>query len=302
MIGLAHFGQVGLRDGPVRTTSASDMTKLGIGVVNCLRRQKKDQFATPVAASFVIYFTRQLFTTVPYTHSALKQRDVAFEREALPWIDDVYRFALSLTRDESDADDVVQDTFLRAFRSWHTYMPGSDCRRWLFTICRNVFLRSRERSRPTVELDATEVDAATVGSLYSAAVRDGVDDMLARLDLGPAIASALNNVPEPFRSTLIIVDIEDQSYESAAEILGVPIGTVRSRLFRGRRLMQEQLLTYAVDAGFGPRSTVVEHTSNARDSQRGNPSRVPARAQARVGLSRRTPGAGGDGIAASAHR
>jgi RNA polymerase sigma-70 factor (ECF subfamily) len=232
----------------------------------------------------------------------LRQRDEAFEREAIPWIDDVYRFALSLTRDESDADDVVQDTFLRAFRSWHTYMPGSDCRRWLFTICRNVFLRSRERARPTVELDATEVDAATVGSLYSVAVRDGLDEMFARLDLGPAISKALNNVPEPFRSTLIIVDVEDQSYESAAEILGVPIGTVRSRLFRGRRLMQEQLLTHAMDAGFGPRPAAGEHTSNARNSQRGNSGRMPARAQARVGLYRRTPGAGGDSVAAGAHR
>ena len=236
------------------------------------------------------------------THSVSNQRDVAFEREAIPWIDDVYRFALSLTRDESDADDIVQDTFLRAFRSWHTYMPGSDCRRWLFTICRNVFLRSRERARPTVELDATEVDAATVGSLYSLAARDGLDDMYARLDLGPAIASALNNVPEPFRSTLIIVDVEDQSYESAAEILGVPIGTVRSRLFRGRRLMQEQLLTHATDAGFGPRPAGPEQNSYARDAQRSNSARVPARAHARVGLSRRTPSAGGDGIAASAHR
>src|SRR6187397_3379481 len=70
-------------------------------------------------------------------------RDVAFERDALPWLDDVYRFALSLTREESDADDVVQETFLRAYRSWHTFIPGTDCRRWLFTICRNVFLRSR---------------------------------------------------------------------------------------------------------------------------------------------------------------
>jgi RNA polymerase sigma-70 factor (ECF subfamily) len=239
---------------------------------------------------------------VPYTHNALRQRDEAFEREALPWIDDVYRFALSLTRDESDADDVVQDTFLRAFRSWHTYMPGSDCRRWLFTICRNVFLRSRERARPTVELDATEVDAATVGSLYSVAVKDGLDEMFARLDLGPAISNALNQVPEPFRSTLIIVDVEDQSYESAAEILGVPIGTVRSRLFRGRRLMQEQLLTHAMDAGFGRRPAFDEQKSNARDSQRGHSPRVPARAQARVGLSRRAPGSPGDGIAASAHR
>lgn len=239
---------------------------------------------------------------MPYTHSASRQRDVAFEREALPWIDDVYRFALSLTRDESDADDVVQDTFLRAFRSWHTYMPGSDCRRWLFTICRNVFLRSRERSRPTVELDATEVDAATVGSLYSAVARDGHDEMLARLDLGPAISKALNQVPEPFRSTLIIVDVEDQSYESAAEILGVPIGTVRSRLFRGRRLMQEQLLTHAIDAGFGPRPVASEHKSNATDPQRGNSERVSARAPARVGLPRRTPGGAGDSVAASAHR
>jgi RNA polymerase sigma-70 factor (ECF subfamily) len=160
----------------------------------------------------------------------------------------VHRFALSLTRDESDADDIVQDTFLRAYRSWHTYLPGSDCRRWLFTICRNVFLRSRERYRPTVELEASEIDSAAAAERPGAGER--ADDALMRLDLAPAIAGALEKVPEPFRSTLMIVDVEDQSYESAAETLGVPIGTVRSRLFRGRRLMQEQLLTYAIDAGY----------------------------------------------------
>ena len=187
----------------------------------------------------------------------------AFEQEALPWIDDVYRFALSLTRDESDADDVVQDTYLRAYRSWHTYMPGSDCRRWLFTICRNVFLRSRERARPTVELEATDVDSAAAASVFATAAREGYEDVFTRLDLAPAISIALANVPEPFRSTVIIVDVEDQSYESAAEILGVPIGTVRSRLFRGRRLMQEQLLTYAMDAGFGARPGQGEQRRNA---------------------------------------
>ncbi len=176
---------------------------------------------------------------------------MAFEREALPWIDDVYRFALSLTRDEADADDVVQDTFLRAYRSWHTYLPGSDCRRWLFTICRNVFLRSRERARPTIELETAEVDAmAAGGASHGSTVREGPDEVFNRLDLAPAIANALRKVPEPFRSTLVIVDVEDQSYESAADTLGVPIGTVRSRLFRGRRLMQEQLRPYAYDAGF----------------------------------------------------
>ena len=167
----------------------------------------------------------------------------------MPWIDDVYRFALSLTRDEADADDVVQDTFFRAFRSWHTYLPGSDCRRWLFTICRNVFLRSRERSRPTVELDATDIDTGVSDFSFIGSVNETPDDLHSRLDLAPAIDNALANVPEPFRSTLIIVDVEDQSYESAAETLGVPIGTVRSRLFRGRRLMQEHLLTVATDAG-----------------------------------------------------
>jgi len=196
----------------------------------------------------------------------MQTAESTFENEALPWIDDVYRFALSLTRDESDADDVVQDTYLRAFRSWHTYMPGSDCRRWLFTICRNVFLRSRERVRPTVELDAADVDTAAAGSVYATAAREGLEDLFSRLDLAPAIANALQKVPEPFRATLIIVDVEDQSYESAAEILGVPIGTVRSRLFRGRRLMQEQLLTYAMDAGFASRSSalaLVEQRRNA---------------------------------------
>jgi len=200
---------------------------------------------------------------VSSTHTVSRERDVAFEREALPWLDDVYRFALSLTRDESDADDVVQDTYLRAFRSWHTYLPGSDCRRWLFTICRNVFLRSRERARPTVELEATDSDAAAAGVVYATAVREGIEDLFSRLDLGPAINDALTRIPEPFRSTLIIVDVEDQSYEAAADVLGVPIGTVRSRLFRGRRLMQEQLLDYAKDAGFNVRSAAVEQRLNA---------------------------------------
>jgi len=83
------------------------------------------------------------------------------------------------------------------------------------------------------------------------------------LDLGPAINDALTRIPEPFRSTVIIVDVEDQSYEAAAEVLGVPIGTVRSRLFRGRRLMQEQLLDYAQDAGFNVRPGLVEQRRNA---------------------------------------
>jgi RNA polymerase sigma-70 factor, ECF subfamily len=179
-----------------------------------------------------------------------REGDLRFEAEALPYIDDVYRFALSLTRDAADADDVVQETFLRAYRSWHTFQPGSDARRWLFTITRNVFLRSRERERRHVELEDGDLEALNTFVAASDQVRDGSDQILSRIDLAPALQRALNELDEPFKSAVVLVDLEDQSYEAASQILGVPIGTVRSRLFRGRRILQDKLLTYARDAGF----------------------------------------------------
>jgi RNA polymerase sigma-70 factor, ECF subfamily len=187
-------------------------------------------------------------TAPPHTHQGA--RDEAFEQEALPWLDDVYRFALSLTRDEADAEDVVQDTFLRAYRSWETYAVGTDCRRWLFTICRNAFLRSREREQRTIELHDGEYDAFAAGALsFPEAPHSGIEDVLFRVDLLPAMQRALARVPAPFQSALVLVDVEEQSYEAAAEILGIPIGTLRSRLFRGRRIMQALLVTHARDAG-----------------------------------------------------
>ena len=188
------------------------------------------------------YFTRKQLTTV--LTGRRSQRE-SFEREALPWLDDVARFALSLTHDEPEAEDVVQDTFLRAHRSWHTYIPGSDCRRWLFTICRNVFIRSRQRSRHLVPLDWN--DGVAKMSLVAG---PHPEERFAFVDVGPAIGRALLEIPEPFRSAVQLVDLEDRSYESAAELLGVPVGTVRSRLFRGRRLMQGRLAPFASDAGF----------------------------------------------------
>src|SRR5947209_19376734 len=140
-------------------------------------------------------------------------RDHEFEHEAVPWLDDVYRFALSLTHDSVDAEDVVQDTFLRAYKSWHTYVPGSDCRRWLFTICRNVFLRSLERRSPTIDFGDAEGDALASRAMFREATRDSTDDLFSRLDLGPAIERALARLPEPFQSTLVLVDVEDQRSE-----------------------------------------------------------------------------------------
>jgi RNA polymerase sigma-70 factor (ECF subfamily) len=174
-----------------------------------------------------------------------------FERVALPWLDAVYRFARSLTHDAADADDLVQDTFLRALRSWHTFRPDADCRRWLFAICHNAFLASRERLRRPEHCDACEgdVDALPAVMLHHGAVRDGTDELLARIGLGPALNDALAHLSEPFRAAVVLVDGEGHSYEEAAAVLHVPVGTVRSRLFRGRRLLQEGLFAHARDAG-----------------------------------------------------
>lgn len=183
---------------------------------------------------------------------AKREKDRRFQEEALPWLNDVARFAMSLARDQADADDLVQETFLRAYRSWNTFIPGSDCRRWLFTICRNVFLRTREVERRTVALEDPELESLAAARLHAQALDSEHAEHLASVDLWTGIDEALRALPEPFRSAVILVDIHDQSYDDAANILGVPIGTVRSRLFRGRRLLQESLVVYARDAGLAP--------------------------------------------------
>ena len=176
----------------------------------------------------------------------------AFSALALTALDDVYRFARSLTRDEADAEDVVQETFLRAFRSWQTFQTGTDIRRWLFTIARNVFLRSLERGQRETTLDDDGAEAVDAAAAHAVWVRKGLDPLLASAEIGPAIQEALAELPEAFRSVVVLVDVEDQSYEDAAEVLGIPVGTVRSRLFRGRKLLQEKLVTHAQDAGLIP--------------------------------------------------
>ena len=180
-----------------------------------------------------------------------RDSDIRFEREALPWMDDVYRFARSMTRDEADADDLVQETYLRAYRAWHTFEPGSDARRWLFTICRNVFLRTREREARRVDTGGDDAVLETMAAVREASpfATQNADAIFSRIDLVPAIRKALGTLPDAFRSAVVLVDVEGQSYDEAATVLGVPIGTVRSRLFRGRRLLQQELLTYARDAG-----------------------------------------------------
>lgn len=188
----------------------------------------------------------------PMSDPAKREKDRAFEAEALRWFPELTRFALSLTRNEADADDLVQETFLRAYASWDSFTPGTECRGWLFVICRNTFRRTRLRESRQVEADDAELEALAAAALHASALQSGYGSLFSQVDLSDAIRRALEALPENFREAVTLVDLNDQSYEDAARVLDVPVGTVRSRLFRARRLMQEALIDYARDAGLVP--------------------------------------------------
>jgi RNA polymerase sigma-70 factor, ECF subfamily len=193
-------------------------------------------------------------------------RDREFAELALPHLSAIARVATALTLDDADADDLVQETFLRAYRHWHTFERGSDCRRWLSTICRNAFLEARRRESRTTTMGDLELESLAAARLHNLARASGVDHMFAQLDVGPAIARAIDALEPSFRAVVILVDVEDFSYEQAAEALAVPVGTVRSRLYRARRQLQEALLAYAIDAGF----------ATTRSTDAGTPTRPEA--------------------------
>jgi RNA polymerase sigma-70 factor (ECF subfamily) len=178
--------------------------------------------------------------------------DTEFAATALPLLPYVVRVARALTRDEADADDLVQETFLRAYRSWHTFQPGTDCKRWLSQICRNLMVDDRRREQREMAFPAHELESLAAVEVHQQAQAAGVGDMYARMDLGPAILAAIATLDPIFRDVVVLSDVEDLSYAEIAGRLDVPVGTVRSRLYRARRQLQEQLLDYAVDAGLTP--------------------------------------------------
>jgi len=178
-------------------------------------------------------------------------RDRDFTERCLVFLPDVARYARSLMRDTSDADDLVQDTFMLAYQHWEQFVPGTECRAWLFTICRRRFLRLRQRDDRQVATEDADLEALAAARVHERAREDGLDQIFERTEMRGAVDEAIARLPDAYRDVAILVDVHDQSYERAAEILQVPIGTVRSRLFRARRLLQEDLLAHAHDAGYG---------------------------------------------------
>lgn len=178
-------------------------------------------------------------------------RDAEFARLALPLLPSVARVANALTRDAADADDLVQETYLRAFRHWGTFDQSSDCKRWLSAICRNTYFAQHARQRwVTAVGDDHELETFAAVNLHKLAREQGVEELFARLDLAPAIQRAIEDLEPLYRDVVRLVDVQELRYEEAADALGVPVGTVRSRLYRARRQLQQVLVQYAIDAGF----------------------------------------------------
>jgi RNA polymerase sigma-70 factor (ECF subfamily) len=195
-----------------------------------------------------------------------------FEREVMPHLQALYSVALRMTRSEGDAQDLVQDTMLRAYRFWDGFESGSNCRAWLMRILTNVFRnRYREQAREQEILGQAESSTANVGQFVGAAPRDAESALFGRM-LSRDVEKALATLPSEFRLPVILADLEDLSYKEIADIMECPAGTVMSRLFRGRRLLQKQLSDYATQAEPAvaePAAEVVDFGSYLRKKKEG---------------------------------
>ena len=185
-------------------------------------------------------------------------RAARFEAVALPFMNALYNKALHLTRTPENAADLVQETYLRACRTFANFIEGTNCKAWLFTILYSIFInqyRKTQREPDVVSMDEWE---ATYHRELADPAWDDEFAQLAGSELewqGPEIAQALGRLPEEFRTAVLLVDVEQLTYEEAAGVINCPVGTLRSRLFRARRVLFVELRDYARKRGFigGPK-------------------------------------------------
>jgi RNA polymerase sigma-70 factor (ECF subfamily) len=175
-----------------------------------------------------------------------------FERAAIPHLSYIYTAAFYLTKNEQEAEDLAQDTYVRAFRFFWKFEPGTNCRAWLLSIQRHLFINRYQKRKKQPEL----IDWAKIDREYESLVLDeehtdkyNPERLLCVDAMAPEVEKALKTLPEEFRIAVILIDIQELTYEEAAKIIGCPLGTVRSRLSRGRRMLQVALRDYAREKG-----------------------------------------------------
>lgn len=178
-----------------------------------------------------------------------KQKD--FNEEIIPHLDALYNFGLRLTSDPNDAEDLVQDTIVKAYRFFSSYEKGTNAKAWLFRILKNSYINNyRKRSKKPQEVDYDEVATFYETIRAERTETSDLEDKMFRELIDDDISKALDEIPEDFRTVVLLCDVEDFTYEEIANMLDVPIGTIRSRLHRGRNLLKAQLMEYAGKRGY----------------------------------------------------
>ena len=178
-----------------------------------------------------------------------KQTD--FNEEIIPHLDALYNFGLRLTTDPNDAEDLVQDTIVKAYRFFSSYEKGTNAKAWLFRILKNSYINNyRKKSKKPQEVDFDEVATFYETIRAERTETSDLEDKMFRELIDDDLSKALEEIPEDFRTVVLLCDVEDFTYEEIANMLDVPIGTIRSRLHRGRNLLKAQLMDYATKRGY----------------------------------------------------
>jgi len=172
-----------------------------------------------------------------------------FERGDLPFRDQLFKTAVRLTRSSEDAEDLVQETYLKAYRHYASFRPGTNLKAWLFKILKNTFIneyRRRKQVPPQVDFaDLEETFESVLSTTNNAVARTPEDDLL-EVSLDAEVRRALVELPHNYKVVVLLADIEGYAYKEIADILAIPVGTVMSRLYRGRRLLEKALLSFGV--------------------------------------------------------
>jgi RNA polymerase sigma-70 factor (ECF subfamily) len=189
-------------------------------------------------------------STVPAISRTLLKRQKEFETEVFPHKDILFNFALRTTGDKDDAHDLLQETFMKAFRFWDKYEKGTNIRAWLFRIMKNSYInRYRKETREPGMVDYDDIENFYDSIRDDSTESNDLQKSIYRNTLSDEVTEALQSLPEDFRTVVILCDIEGLMYDEISEFLNCPIGTVRSRLHRGRKMLEEKLYDYAKDRG-----------------------------------------------------